>query len=253
MRAETTEGDEVIAARGNWGRWGAEDEPAFNLLTPETVLEAMRERAPGRVYALGAPVGREGVPVFGFRPARDGVTLYNNATTSWATPCPRASARRRTSSPSPATTRRTSTRSATSTTATSSSTAIRRTGLRPFTGAERCRARGSQSAGSRRGACSSTVGDGDVLAPGEVVGVDWERVLAPGLHTATRSSCAPAGWRPCSPTPDSSSPAPGPGHRPRARAVAGRVRPRRGGRGQHGGRGHPAAHRRARPAHRAAQ
>ena len=45
----------------NWGRWGVEDERgALNMLTSEHVGQAMRIPSQGKVYSLGAPVGREG-------------------------------------------------------------------------------------------------------------------------------------------------------------------------------------------------
>ncbi len=51
----------------NWGRWGVEDERGtLNLLTPERVRQAIRTPSRGRVYSLGAPVGRDG-PIIGQR------------------------------------------------------------------------------------------------------------------------------------------------------------------------------------------
>ena len=45
----------------NWGRWGVEDERGtLNMLTQEHVGQAMRIPSRGKVYSLGAPVGREG-------------------------------------------------------------------------------------------------------------------------------------------------------------------------------------------------
>ena len=45
----------------NWGRWGVEDERGtLNMLTSEHVGQAMRIPSQGKVYSLGAPVGREG-------------------------------------------------------------------------------------------------------------------------------------------------------------------------------------------------
>jgi kynurenine formamidase len=79
VRAERTEEGGVIAARGNWGRWGAEDERGtLNLLTPELVLEAASTVRTGKVYALGAPIGPGGVPIFGFRPGPQRLTLYDD-------------------------------------------------------------------------------------------------------------------------------------------------------------------------------
>ena len=48
-------------SRGNWGRWGADDQlGAVNLLTPETVLRAMRIPTTGRIIPLGSEVGKRG-------------------------------------------------------------------------------------------------------------------------------------------------------------------------------------------------
>lgn len=49
----------------NWGRWGEDDERgAFNLLTPEHVLGALRGAArTGRIYSLAQPLQMTGVPM----------------------------------------------------------------------------------------------------------------------------------------------------------------------------------------------
>jgi kynurenine formamidase len=61
---------------GNWGRWGDEDERgALNLLTPEVVLQATQVCRTGKVYPLGLPVQRSGVPVFDYRGAPQRLTL----------------------------------------------------------------------------------------------------------------------------------------------------------------------------------
>lgn len=63
---------------GNWGRWGEEDERgALNLITPETVLEALRVPRSGKLYTLGLPIQRTGVPNVDYRgiPAR--LTMTN--------------------------------------------------------------------------------------------------------------------------------------------------------------------------------
>lgn len=79
MPAEAGEEGGAIAARGNWGRWGAQDERGtLNLVTPETVLDALRTPRTGKLYTLGAPIGRDGVPVFGFRPGAMRSTLYDD-------------------------------------------------------------------------------------------------------------------------------------------------------------------------------
>ena len=61
---------------GNWGRWGDDDERgALNLLTPEVVLRAAQACRTGKVYNLGLPVQRAGVPVFDYRGAPQRLTL----------------------------------------------------------------------------------------------------------------------------------------------------------------------------------
>jgi kynurenine formamidase len=61
---------------GNWGRWGDGDERgALNLLTPEVVLRATQMCRTGKVYNLGLPVQRSGVPVFDYRGAPQRLTL----------------------------------------------------------------------------------------------------------------------------------------------------------------------------------
>ncbi|MFL5843494.1 MAG: cyclase family protein [Solirubrobacteraceae bacterium] len=62
----------------NWGRWGADDEAgAANLLTADTVLEALRGCRSGRVYALGSPIQRHGIPSVPYRPDPMRLTLIN--------------------------------------------------------------------------------------------------------------------------------------------------------------------------------
>jgi kynurenine formamidase len=61
---------------GNWGRWGSEDERGtLNLLTDDVVLRATRVCKTGKVYRLGLPIQREGVPVFPYRGAPQRLTL----------------------------------------------------------------------------------------------------------------------------------------------------------------------------------
>ncbi len=61
---------------GNWGRWGDADERgALNLLTPEVVLRATQSCRTGKLYNLGLPVQRSGVPVFDYRGAPQRLTL----------------------------------------------------------------------------------------------------------------------------------------------------------------------------------
>jgi kynurenine formamidase len=68
----TSDADQV----GNWGRWGADDERGtLNLLTPEVVLAATQVPKTGKVYHLGLPIQREGVPIFEYRGAPQRLTL----------------------------------------------------------------------------------------------------------------------------------------------------------------------------------
>jgi kynurenine formamidase len=72
MTATTT----TASTTGNWGRWGDTDERgALNLLTPEVVLRATQACRTGKVYNLGLPVQRSGVPVFDYRGAPQRLTL----------------------------------------------------------------------------------------------------------------------------------------------------------------------------------
>ena len=61
---------------GNWGRWGADDERGtLNLLDPATVLGAVGACRTGKVYPLGLPQQRYGVPVYPYRGAPQRLTL----------------------------------------------------------------------------------------------------------------------------------------------------------------------------------
>jgi kynurenine formamidase len=61
---------------GNWQRWGADDERgALNLITPDAVLGAARALSRGKVYQLGLPIQREGMPWFDYRGAPQRLTL----------------------------------------------------------------------------------------------------------------------------------------------------------------------------------
>lgn len=63
---------------GNWNRWGEDDERgALNLLSPAVVLEALGACRTGRVYQLGLPVQREGMPNYSYRGAPQRLTLTN--------------------------------------------------------------------------------------------------------------------------------------------------------------------------------
>jgi len=75
MTAETTTSSGGQTDR-NWGRWGQEDERgALNLLSPDVVLRATQVCKTGKVYNLGLPVQRAGVPVFDYRGAPQRLTL----------------------------------------------------------------------------------------------------------------------------------------------------------------------------------
>jgi kynurenine formamidase len=72
----TTPGDPAEPAGPAVPRWGPEDERgALNLLDPATVLAATRVCRTGKVYNLGLPVQREGVPWFDYRGAPQRLTL----------------------------------------------------------------------------------------------------------------------------------------------------------------------------------
>ncbi|MCH5677585.1 cyclase family protein [Streptomyces gilvus] len=61
-----------------WGRWGEDDERgALNLLTPERVVAAAGRVRTGRVYPLGLPIQRDGVPCYPWRGAPYRLTMYN--------------------------------------------------------------------------------------------------------------------------------------------------------------------------------
>jgi kynurenine formamidase len=79
MMATTDRIDEKV---GNWGRWGADDERGtLNLLTDSTVLDATRVCKTGKVYRLGLPIQREGVPIFAYRGAPQRLTLTSQTDT----------------------------------------------------------------------------------------------------------------------------------------------------------------------------
>jgi kynurenine formamidase len=141
------------------------------------VLAAAGAVRTGRVYALGAPVGRDGVPVFGFRPGPQRLTLYDERDDlDIGAPAGVGATEDIVSY------------------ASHHSTHIDalchvhdgdviynghpQAGLHPFTGAARC---GVQNIGgfAARGVLVDLVGDGEPLEPGEVVGMaDVERALA---------------------------------------------------------------------------
>jgi kynurenine formamidase len=62
------------------GRWGEDDERgALNLQTPETVLTGVGAARTGRVYSLGLPLQRSGVPHVPHRPAPQRLTLTSGS------------------------------------------------------------------------------------------------------------------------------------------------------------------------------
>lgn len=57
-----------MSEKGNWGRWGADDERgALNLLTEEMVKSAASCVKTGRAYSLGIPIQQQGVPLIDYR------------------------------------------------------------------------------------------------------------------------------------------------------------------------------------------
>jgi kynurenine formamidase len=57
------------SAKGNWGRWGPEDERgALNLVTNDAVLRAARALRTGKVYSLALPISRSRTPAVFDRP-----------------------------------------------------------------------------------------------------------------------------------------------------------------------------------------
>lgn len=65
-------------SKGNWGRWGADDERgALNLITDEIVLEAAKACRTGKVYPLSIPIQRTGIPHFDYRGTPQRLTLTN--------------------------------------------------------------------------------------------------------------------------------------------------------------------------------
>ncbi len=62
----------------NWGRWGDDDERgALNLLTPEIILKASKSITTGKVYSLGIPIQRSGVPLLDYRGTPMRLSLMN--------------------------------------------------------------------------------------------------------------------------------------------------------------------------------
>lgn len=73
--------------RRNWGRWGSDDERGtLNLITPQTTLDALRFCTTGRLYQLGLPVQRSGVPHMSHRGGPQRLTLINHQDESMHAP-----------------------------------------------------------------------------------------------------------------------------------------------------------------------
>jgi kynurenine formamidase len=68
----------MTETKNNWGRWGKDDERgAVNMLSPETNLAALRLPTTGKLYQLGMPIARSGIPSFGYRPTPQRLTMMN--------------------------------------------------------------------------------------------------------------------------------------------------------------------------------
>ena len=64
----------------NWGRWGEQDERgALNLLTAEGVLSALKVCRTGKLYQLGVPIQRAGVPNVEYRGIPQRLTMVNHS------------------------------------------------------------------------------------------------------------------------------------------------------------------------------
>lgn len=71
----------------NWGRWGPEDERgALNLLTSESVMAALKVCRTGKLYTLGVPIQRSGVPNVEYRGIPQRLTMVNHSDESMFEP-----------------------------------------------------------------------------------------------------------------------------------------------------------------------
>jgi kynurenine formamidase len=69
-----------VGETNNWGRWGEDDERgALNLLTPERVLAALGSATSGRIFPLGLPIQRSGVPNVEYRGIPQRLTMVNHS------------------------------------------------------------------------------------------------------------------------------------------------------------------------------
>lgn len=73
------EREKTMAAIGNWGRWGTDDERGtLNLINDQTVLNATRTPSTGKLYQLALQIQREGMPTIPTRGAAQRYTLLNH-------------------------------------------------------------------------------------------------------------------------------------------------------------------------------
>ncbi|WP_342000309.1 cyclase family protein [Microbacterium sp. LWH7-1.2] len=67
---------ETTAPKKNWGRWGADDERgALNLIDDTKRASDYEVLRTGKIYSLGLPIQRSGVPVFEYRGPAQRLTL----------------------------------------------------------------------------------------------------------------------------------------------------------------------------------
>lgn len=71
---------ELDAERDSWGRWGKDDERgALNLLDADTVLAATSCCRSGKIYPLGLPITRSGMPTVEYRGPAQRLTLLDHS------------------------------------------------------------------------------------------------------------------------------------------------------------------------------
>ncbi|MCW2767876.1 cyclase family protein [Nocardioides sp.] len=64
----------------NWGRWGEEDERgSLNLLDESTTLAAVSIPKTGKLYQLGLPIQRTGIPLVDYRGAPQRLSMVSHA------------------------------------------------------------------------------------------------------------------------------------------------------------------------------
>jgi kynurenine formamidase len=67
-------------AGNNWGRWGAEDERgSLNLLDAATTLAAVTIPTTGKLYQLGLPIQRTGIPLVDYRGAPQRLSMVSHS------------------------------------------------------------------------------------------------------------------------------------------------------------------------------